>query len=231
MSKLPRIIIFHLLLICACAPLGHSQDISRLSFDDQTSIEIACSGANAEGPASYHHCLHAQLARLGTSTAPDISRLSFDDQTSIEIACSGAKAEGPASYHHCLDAQLARLGTSTAPDISRLSFDDQTSIEIACSGAKAEGPASYHHCLHAQLARLGESPHPTTPDKQGALHSSRLPPSTAPAASANQGSPVCSESGSCYGDISERTGLPKTSYVHGYFRKDGTYVRGYYRSK
>src|SRR5207249_4346542 len=40
----------------------------------------------------------------------------------------------------------------------------------------------------------------------------------------------CAENGSCYGDISEKTGRPKTVPVRGYFRKDGTYVRGYYRS-
>ena len=44
-------------------------------------------------------------------------------------------------------------------------------------------------------------------------------------------SPACSESGSCYGDISAITGLPKTNYVNGYVRKDGTAVRGYYRSR
>jgi hypothetical protein len=43
--------------------------------------------------------------------------------------------------------------------------------------------------------------------------------------------PPCSETGSCYGDISERTGLPKTTFVHGYLRSDGTYVGSYYRSR
>jgi len=40
----------------------------------------------------------------------------------------------------------------------------------------------------------------------------------------------CAENGSCYGDVSNITGLPKTVPVQGYYRKDGTYVRGYYRS-
>jgi tetratricopeptide (TPR) repeat protein len=35
---------------------------------------------------------------------------------------------------------------------------------------------------------------------------------------------------SSYGDISTITGRPKTIYVRGYHRKDGTYVRGHYRS-
>ena len=40
----------------------------------------------------------------------------------------------------------------------------------------------------------------------------------------------CSESGSCYGDISPATGRPKTVYVPGHYKSNGKYVRGYYRS-
>jgi hypothetical protein len=40
----------------------------------------------------------------------------------------------------------------------------------------------------------------------------------------------CAENGSCYGDPSALTGRPKTVEVQGYYRKDGTYVRGHYRS-
>lgn len=49
------------------------------------------------------------------------------------------------------------------------------------------------------------------------------PVSTAPAVG-------CAENGSCYGDISAATGAPKTVAVSGYYRRDGTYVRGHYRS-
>ena len=41
---------------------------------------------------------------------------------------------------------------------------------------------------------------------------------------------LCAENGSCYGDISAATGRPKTVAVQGYYRKDGTYVKGHYRS-
>lgn len=40
----------------------------------------------------------------------------------------------------------------------------------------------------------------------------------------------CAENGSCYGDLSTYNGLPKTVHVEGYYRSDGTYVRGHYRS-
>ena len=42
---------------------------------------------------------------------------------------------------------------------------------------------------------------------------------------------LCAENGSCYGDKSLKTGKPKNTHVKGYFRKDGTYVRGHYRSR
>ena len=44
-------------------------------------------------------------------------------------------------------------------------------------------------------------------------------------------SPECSESGSCFGDISVAIGLPRTTFVHGYHRSNGTYVRSYFRSR
>jgi hypothetical protein len=56
---------------------------------------------------------------------------------------------------------------------------------------------------------------------------SPLAPTVGPLAKAVPG---CAENGSCYGDISALTGRPKTVAVSGYFRSNGTYVRGYYRS-
>lgn len=46
-----------------------------------------------------------------------------------------------------------------------------------------------------------------------------------------QGAPPCEANGSCLGDISNRTSQPKTVHVREYTRKDGTVVRGHYRSK
>jgi hypothetical protein len=46
-----------------------------------------------------------------------------------------------------------------------------------------------------------------------------------------QGRGGCAENGSCYGDISRFNGQPKTNYVNGYYRSNGTYVRGHYRSR
>ena len=71
----------------------------------------------------------------------------------------------------------------------------------------------------------------------GSLSSSELPAQSEVSNSADssasnlvKGYP-CAENGSCYGDVSNITGLPKTTHVDGYYRKDGTYVRGHYRSR
>ncbi len=42
--------------------------------------------------------------------------------------------------------------------------------------------------------------------------------------------PFVAENGSRYGALSEYTGQPKTVYVNGYYRSNGTYVRSHYRS-
>lgn len=36
---------------------------------------------------------------------------------------------------------------------------------------------------------------------------------------------------SYYGEISERTHRPKTENIDGYYRQDGSYVKGHYRSR
>lgn len=43
--------------------------------------------------------------------------------------------------------------------------------------------------------------------------------------------PRIAENGSHYGQISEVTRLPRTIYVGGYYRRDGTYVRSHFRSR
>ena len=53
---------------------------------------------------------------------------------------------------------------------------------------------------------------------------------SAPIALPSRSTGGCAENGSCYGDVSSATGRAKTISVGGYYRRDGTYVRGHYRS-
>ena len=47
----------------------------------------------------------------------------------------------------------------------------------------------------------------------------------------NNSKPSVAENGSYYGEQSALTGKPKKIHVRGYYRKNGTYVRGHYRSR
>ena len=176
-------------------------------------------------------CLCALFALAFPAHSQSLAGLSYDDRTSIELACILAKGNGPATYHACLSRQLSQLGSGQAPSLAGLSYDDRTSIELACILAKGNGPATYHACLSQQLSQLGSQEalraHATVRSTplQGAPNTAE-PPRTTPVPST-----LCAENGTCYGDISSRTGLPKTVPVHGYYRSNGTYVRGYYRSK
>lgn len=89
-----------------------AQDLSKLSYDDRQSIELACSMAKVQGPSIYHGCLNANLQKLGNVKPVDLTSLSWDDRQSVELACSMAKVEGPATYHSCLNAQLHGLAVS-----------------------------------------------------------------------------------------------------------------------
>lgn len=54
---------------------------------------------------------------------------------------------------------------------------------------------------------------------------------SAPVRPVTSARPAVAENGSYYGEISTATGRPKTVHVSGYTRRDGTYVRGHYRSR
>jgi len=94
-------------------------------------------------------------------------------------------------------------------------------------------PARTHFSIHRHRVALNAGKHAVHVDTP--IVSETSPPlnqTSTPAPSPSLPSPArgCSETGSCYGDISNITGLPKTTYVNGYYRRDGTYVGSYYRS-
>jgi len=179
------------------------------------------------GTALIIFCLVA-CELVAQTQQPDLSGLSFDDRTSIELACIIEKGNGPATYHACLQKQLRAISGS-GPDLSGLSSDDRTSIELACIIEKGNGPATYHACLQKQLRSISGS----GPDLSGLNSDGRTPgpnaTRTSPTTPPSSGTGLCAENGSCYGDLNAN-GVPKTIHVNGYYRKDGTYVRGYYRS-
>jgi hypothetical protein len=115
------------------------------------------------------------------------------------------------------------------PDLSAISSDDRSSIELACVIDRGNGPAAYHACVQKQLGAMSGSKSPDLSGLSSDDRSSR-PDATTTAPSPNiSGTGLGAENGSCYGDLNAN-GVPKTVHVNGYYRTDGTYVRGHYRS-
>jgi hypothetical protein len=112
------------------------------------------------------------------------------------------------------------VAQAQGPDLSPLSSDDRLSVELACVIDKGNGPAPYHACLQRQLGTMSGS---------RSLDLSGLNATTTVPSPITSGTRLCAENGSCYGDLNAN-GVPKTVHVNGYYRKDGTYVRGHYRS-
>jgi peptidoglycan hydrolase-like protein with peptidoglycan-binding domain len=86
-------------------------DLSGLSYEEESSIELACSYDKALGPAKYNKCLQRQLAEL--KNAPrrlDLSGLTDEEKYSLELACSYEKSLGPAKYNRCMQRQLTEFG-------------------------------------------------------------------------------------------------------------------------
>jgi hypothetical protein len=97
-------------------------------------------------------------------------------------------------------------------------------VHPSTSGSTTFGPS--HSALFSNQTSAASAP--VSPVVEGSSPQAVLPPAQQPSGPAY--APGCAENGSCYGDISTVNGMPKTTHVNGYFRRDGTYVRGHYRS-
>lgn len=134
--------------------------------------------------------------------------------------------------------------TSVAPQATGFTFDQRVSVlgpddlkvaQFACKAAMVTYPnASEVACVDAYLVATADG-------RLQWIRAGKVPGVTpiatfdTPAVATPSAAPLpvagCAENGSCYGDISAATGRPKTTAVRGYYRRDGTYVRGHYRSK
>jgi hypothetical protein len=122
-------------------------------------------------------------------------------------------------------------GLSLGCRYNELRTEDFTAVQ------KAEYKVNLDRCLSAYRAgcrqeRLTPEDRervavnsPSSTEKSGGSSPSSIAPLARPLPA-----PACAENGSCYGDTSAATGNPKTVHVNGYYRRDGTYVRGHYRS-
>lgn len=139
------------------------------------------------------------------------------------------------------------LWTRAAQAIRALDLDNVTtaalcvtivSIGVIAGTIRAwnESQIAVPPASHARLPQQGFVPKGNTSQRPRAAdapvsYSPRSYGTTAPASHYYRSSSYCAENGSCYGDVSHRTGREKTVHVQGYYRKNGTYVRGHYRSR
>lgn len=103
------------------------------------------------------------------------------------------------------------------------------------TAAPSHTPISARDAMMAPIAtvdyRAGRPSNTAQQPAQTATEPVAQAPATAPSYPPSYTrSPGCT-SGNYYGAISCATGLPKTTYVRPYFRKDGTFVSGHYRSR
>lgn len=117
--------------------------------------------------------------------------------------------------------RAAAFRPSDLTEVNRL----RTDIKRAQRGKKGAASVPSSRVADVDVNSLRSAPAETPPVP---VVQPTITPSITPAPSSSRG--ACAENGSCYGDLSAITGRPKTIQVRGYYRKDGTYVRGHYRS-
>lgn len=131
------------------------------------------------------------------------------------------------------DEQEAEI-VSTYSDVATSSSGDEESVTsdidstvrpqqaLSPSPARSAPPVISGSSEDASSHITSESFNSSSPVTSSSASRETLPSETMAA-------PVA-ENGSYYGEMSPNTGRPKTVHVDGYYRKDGTYVRGHYRS-
>jgi hypothetical protein len=165
-----------------------------------------------------------------------VASKNFKLQASALAQDSGASGRQPLSVFDPIKAKAAVQGqVPTNGDPSEMA---NAVVELRATLRQLQGQLSQ---LDRLLERQLASPGAPSPSASAAISSLEAAPAPATAGLAATTAPEavpttlapapgCAENGSCYGDISAATGRPKTVPVQGYYRQDGTYVRGHYRS-
>lgn len=187
--------------------LGQILSAQISNFDACRYGYVTCdqSRLNADERARVAVAAHARnfdACRYGYATC-DPSRLTPDEQSQVAVAA------------HARNFDACRYGYATC-DPSRLTPDEQFQVTVAAHARNFD--ACRYGYATCDLSTL-------TTDEQGRIASQR----TNNTSGTGSGTSLCAENGSCYGDLNAN-GVPKTVHVNGYYRKDGTYVRGHYRS-
>lgn len=131
-----------------------------LSYDERSSLELACIIVKSHGPAAYSGCIDDQLRQLAHAPrSPSTTGLSYDEKSAIDLACIARKSRGPAEYNRCLVGQLdAMADAPRQPSMAGLSYNEKSAIELACIVKKSQGAAAHNRCLADQVEVLASGP-------------------------------------------------------------------------
>ena len=180
-------------------------------------VHLATVSATAQGSqdsaANFNNC------RTGITYSCDHSLLTDAQRDTVRQATLSR------NFHNC------RTGITYSCDPSLLTDAQRDTVRQATLSR------NFHNCRTGITYSC--DPSLLTDAQQAAVTATRqpqtgslaVPPTSAVREAEQVSAPGWAENGSCYGDISEATGRPKTVHVNGYYRRDGTYVRGHYRSR
>lgn len=214
---------------------------------------VAASPARAETserpkPTTYNHDYVANLSKCLSSYSYGCrqSELSADDlakvrtaeyQRNLSSCLSSFSYNCKTDLLHVDDAErvrLARYQTALNSCLSEYSLSCRSS-DLTPQDQERVRQAQYQfnlaRCLKQPLYRCNKDTLNDEDKKRVAALEVSAPqpsPSSIPTTTPRGG---CAENGSCFGDVSSLTGRPKTTYVRGYYRKNGVYVRSHYRSR
>ena len=172
-------------------------------------ISTALGQSNSEFSQAnaMRHRMNVQACGMGLSTC-DPSLLTGTEKSAADV------------MRHRMNVQACGIGLSTC-DPSLL------------TGTEKSAADAMRHRMNVQACGMGLSTcdpslltgtENSSPGTAAGTVLPATPPSPNPVAV-----PPVGENGSYYGELN-KNGVPKTVHVSGYYRRDGTYVRGHYRS-
>jgi hypothetical protein len=198
-------------------------DSSKLTSTERVAV------ASAVLERNYRNCLGGWLCDRGKPTRSQREAVEFADQNR--------------NYHNFLI-----LGVGGLCNASKLTAEQRAAVEVADRHRNYYNCVTYGFGWLCNKGRLNSEQRSVVQSTQRYRQIRSAPLSTgqflvirAPQQGASTSSPssspnkstvsasitgvrVCAENGSCYGDLSEFAGRPKTVYVRSYYRRDG-YIR------
>ena len=186
-------------------------------------ISLACSCTSPQQPQYAHRSSQTtQTLPAAPVSLPPITPAQFTiGSTKSEVATVMGT---PTQLHNFGSAEIWSYGLSsiTFRDGAVSEWDNFGNLRVVYPGAApafAPPTRNQTRVLYTQPAVAGNA----------SFHSQITQLNASPATTLNTG-PGVAENGSYFGQPN-KVGIPKTVPVRGYWRKDGTYVRGHYRSR